>query len=121
MTKEDLKELVAAEIRNFHYEVPHKALGKPWPEEKVQSKLEQLRNALVEPYQEAIELDSTEVEPHLNPPRTEMLWVVADDRERSKVVYHEATESFGLAVYGDKGMPTTVGVWGDLVGTFMAK
>ena len=121
MTKEELKELVATEIQNFRYEAPRNAIGKPWPEEKVRSKLKELRDALVEPYQEEIELESTELEPCLSPPRIEKLWVVANDGKSFKVVYHEFTASFGLATYGSKGIPSTIGVWGDFVGTFMAR
>lgn len=121
MNKEKLHRYCLKELESYVYEVPQSALGNPWPEEKVESQLSQLRSSLVEPYLEKMELRDTYEQIGMKDPESQELWVVADDNDRYKVFYDASAEEFGLATYTESETPITIGVRGDFVGTFMAR
>ncbi len=121
MNKEDLKKLVQKEVSEFKYAVPDESIGNPMPDEKVKAHLLELKASLVEPYREKIELQDTIEQIGAKTPVYSDVWIVADDRKSYKVFYDEKEQIFGLAKYTPDNFPATVNVYGDLVGTFMAR
>lgn len=121
MNKEELQQYCKSELESYVYDVPESALGNPWPKEKVDSQLNQLKTSIVEPYLENMELRDTFDQMGMEEPEYQELWVVADDNNGYKVFYDPSAEEFGLATYAEGEAPTTIGVRGDFVGTFMAR
>lgn len=124
MNRNELRQYCKREVTEYQYSVPESAVGNPWPAEKVEAQLKECKAALVEPYQQQIELRDTNEQMKAEPPILCEVWVVADDREGYKVFYNPKTQEFGLAQYkpGDESdVPSSFNVNGDFVGTFMAR
>ena len=124
MNKEELQQYCMRELAEYEYSVSKGAIGNPWPTEKVEAQLKECAAAMVEPYQEQIELRDTFEQLEAKPPILCEVWVVADDKKGNIVFYNPNTEEFGLAQYFpgvDSDMAQSIGVNGDFVGTFMAR
>lgn len=122
MTKSKLLELVESQLREFRYEVPADALGRPWSDEKVRAELRELQASLVAPALERCEMRDTFDQMRAESAEYRELWVVAVDGARGfKVFYDPEAEEFCLATFQADSVPQTIGVRGDLVSTFMAR
>jgi len=121
MNKQELQKFCENELESYIYDVSAPTIGNAWSKEKVDAQLKQLKIAIVEPYLEEMELRDSYEQLGMKEPEYEQLWVVADDNNGYKVFYDPLAEEFGLAEYAEKQMPTTMGVRGDFVGTFMAR
>ena len=121
MNNKELRQFCENELESYVYDVPESAIGNPWPKEKVDAQLNQLRSSIVDPYLENMELRDTYEQMKKKEPEYMQLWVVADDRDGYKVFYDPSAEEFGLATYARGEIPITIGVRGDFVGTFMAR
>ena len=121
MNKHELQQFCETELESYVYDVPESAIRSPWSKEKVHAQLSQLKNAIVEPYLEKMELRDTYDQIGKKEPEYGQLWVVADDNSGHKVFYDPSEREFGLAIYAKGDIPQTVGVRGDFVGTFMAR
>ena len=117
MRAEEVEALVQREISEFRYEPPEGTIGVPCSAERVASEVEVLRAALVHP-----QLATVEIADSGSPGPQRQLWLVTRTLENGYVVVFDSeSRAFGLAVGGKTGPPQTVAVWGDLVGTFMAR
>jgi len=87
MKKEELKRYCENELESYVYDDPQSTLGNPWRKEKVGFQLAQLKNSMVEPYLEKMELRDTYNQMSLEDPEYQDLWVVADDNEGYRVFY----------------------------------
>ncbi len=116
-----IEQLVQREIDEYRYEVPDNSIGNPWSPEKVQRQLANLRDAVVPPRAQKIQLRDTFDQINAANPITVEYWVVADDGNRNLVCFDPDTNEFVLAQRSEDGYIATVGVRGDLVGVFMAR
>ena len=121
MNKEEIQQFCESELASYVYDVPDSALGKPWSSEKVDVQLKQLKNSIVEPYIERMELRDTFDQLGMKEPEYQELLVVADDNDGYKVFYDPSMDEFGLAMYTEDETPVTIGVRGDFVGAFLAR
>ena len=116
MTKNEVAALVQREIDGFRYEVPADSLGTPLARHEIERQLQQLKEALVEPSLEALE-----IQPPDSPDQAKLWLVAVDGAGGFKVFYDPEHNDFCLAAFGQGGSPHSIGVRGDLVGTFMAR
>jgi hypothetical protein len=117
MRASDVKALVEREIGDYRYDPPEDTLGIPWTSERVASELGILRESLVEP-----RLAEVEIADNASPGPVRQLWIVTRSLDNGYlVVFDPESRDFGLAVEGEIGPPQTVAVWGDFVGSFMAR
>jgi hypothetical protein len=118
----DIERMVDAEIQGFVHEppAPGTTVGVPWSEDKVRSYLPKLRAALVKPYQQRFVLRDTPMQIRGTAPSFEEYWVVAETS--GYIEFFDASrKEFGLAMRSaNGGVPSTIGVRGDLVGVFCA-
>jgi len=119
MDDESIAELVQQELRGANYAAPAGVtLGIPWSGDKVASRVADLRECLVSPYLQDFRLRDT-VE-QMRSEQQVKYWVVAVEGEFC-VFYDPSASNFGLAESPVDGIiPATIGVRGDLVGTFCA-
>ena len=117
MTREDVAAHVAHELAGYDYVAAPDQVGRPWPPERVAGELEMLRAALVPPRQATLQVEaSAEL-----PSRTTDAWVVAEAADGTVVAYEPNAGTYWLVEdQGPAGL-TTYGVFGDLVGVFMAR
>ena len=118
---DDLQSQIVGEIDSYVYSVPAEAVGNPWPKEKVQAHIDQLRQSLVRPYSQSVTLRDTPDQFAANPPKIAQYVIVADDGESNLVFFDPHSNEFGLAQRVAGGQPVTIGVRGDVVGVFMAR
>jgi hypothetical protein len=108
---DELRQSVLEEIESYRYEVPEGSLGRPFPQEKVDRLLTEMREALVQPEWHLVAIDDTPRGP-LATPETRWCLLVADSSERARLYFEPSEDEFFL-----HGM----GIWGDAVGCFMAE
>ncbi len=124
MNIEELKSYCENEVTNYEYSVPDSAVGNAWGLDRVESQLRECKASLVNPYERKFELRCTFEQIDNHPPEFQNLWVVADDKNGYLVFYDTRQNEFGLATYDTNILddtPTTIGVRGDFVDTFMAR
>lgn len=119
MDHESIAELVQQELRGATHAAPAGVtLGIPWSADKVASRVADLRQCLVSPYLQYFRLRDT-VE-QMRSEQQVKYWVVAVEGDFC-VFYDPSARNFGLAESpGDRIIPATIGVRGDLVSTFCA-
>ncbi|MGH7626460.1 MAG: hypothetical protein ACREOJ_14220 [Gemmatimonadaceae bacterium] len=122
MTSEDVKAIVARELATWRPPVvePGTTIGIPWTPERYRPEIERLRAALVTPYEQRFALHETD-DPE--PRRVEgqaVYWVVASTGDMY-LWYDEATDEFGVGEPSREGaLPRSIGLRGDIVGSFCA-
>ena len=117
MTREDVVAHVAHELASYDYVAGPGLVGRPWPPERVAGELDTLRAALVPPRRATLHVEASAGQPS----RTTDAWVVAEAAEGTVVAFEPGAGTFWLVEdHGPAGL-TTYGVFGDLVGTFMAR
>ncbi|HVJ15786.1 MAG TPA: hypothetical protein VM686_10095 [Polyangiaceae bacterium] len=113
MHEDEVEEWTRRELAAFRYEPPAGTIGIPWSSERVDAELETLRSSLVRPERVTVEF----LEPT---PTRRVLWRVTRDLANGYfVALDPESRQFGLVVHGEPSQDA--GVWGDLVGTFMAR
>ena len=116
MRAEEVVALVDRELSGFVYSPPEGTIGSPFSPERVAREIDLLRESLVPPRLVAAANGQAESV------ATQELWQVTCPVDRGCVVVFDAGAlSFGLAFLAGDSLPQTIGVWGDLVGTFMAR
>ena len=122
MTPQQITKFIDHELTSFEYEEPvaGSTIGVPWSEAKVRAHIAKLKDALVTPYKQRFELRDTFEQLSISPPDEADYWVVAK-AEYYLEFYDPFTNEFGLAGLGtEDSLPVTIGVRGDLIGTFCA-
>ena len=122
MTPEKIERLVQREIVSFKHTNPEagSTIGMPWSEPKIMSYISRLKGSLVTPYLRRFVLVDTHEQMSLSPPVEADYWVVAEIDDYLEF-YDPTIDEFGLAIIGEGGSPPqTIGVRGDLIGTFCA-
>lgn len=114
---EDLRRFVETEVNNYVNKVSEECVGNPWSDEKVQSGLQRMRAALVEPYWADVEIRDAYVRP--TPPFKRWCAVVADDGNGTLLLWDPEAEDF-VPADRDGGDLFTYNVRGDAVGCFLA-
>ena len=120
MISRDIQALVTRELESWQPPTitPGSTLGRPWTAERYGPALQRLRTALVVPFQQTFrlqELDDPAPERHSG---EAVYWVVAvtDDM---LLWYDASSGEFGVGEPGvEHGLPTSIGLRGDLVGAF---
>lgn len=115
------EQLVGRQIAEYDYQVPDGAIGNPFSPEKVERYLDDLRDSLVRPYLQQIELLDTKKQVDAPNPIFAEYWIVADDRNGGLVCFDPDANEFLLAHQLENDRVATIGVRGDLVGVFMAR
>lgn len=121
VTADYLTRFICREIDTYEYVLPEGAVGNPWPQERVDRQLAQLRACLVAPYKLTFERCDTMEDCERETPRTAEYWIVANDGNGFLVFYDPSAAEFGLAQLGLSDRPVTIGVRGDVVGVFMSR
>jgi len=124
MNIKELRSFCADEVANFEYSVPDLAIGDALSSNKVEAQLRDCKASLVKPYERIFELRCTFEQMKHQQPEHKIFWVVANDKDGYLVFYDTIENEFGLATYdinAPDNTPTTIGVRGDFVGTFMAR
>jgi hypothetical protein len=67
----------------------------------------EVKQALVEPYMEQIEIKNTINDLRSEKPTYMKVWIMADDRKGSKIYFNQDTKKFGLARYAQGESPFT--------------
>ena len=118
--RRQIGKLVERELATYKYAPSEKTLGTPWPEQKVLSYIDKLRGALVTPYVQRFTLQDTVEQMRKSPPDKADYWVVAETEQYIEF-YDPSSNEYGLADFGSgEELAKTIGVRGDLVGTFCA-
>lgn len=115
----NLRARVEAEIDGYVYSLPENAIGNPWPSDKVSRLLNELRQALVEPYWADVEIRDTYEQVKLVEGPRQRCIVVADNRKGYFLLWDPACDDFFLA-QNIKGTLYSFGVRGDAVGCFLS-
>jgi hypothetical protein len=110
----EIQQRVSVEIDNYIYEYPPSMVGDPWPAEKVEALLRSFRSALIDPYWVDALLPSAANQ------RVTRCAIVAGHGDDYLVAFDPTTNEFFLAVRTDNGV-TSIGVYGDAVGCWMAR
>lgn len=122
MDSADISGIVARELAQFRYvpPLPGTTVGVPWPEEKVLSYIEKLKSCLVAPYIQQFVLSETYEQMKEESKQVAEYWVVAQEGQYLEW-YDPKTKEFGLGLNSaGSSTPVSIGVRGDLVGTFCA-
>ena len=114
-----LRAFVEKEIDQYVYAVPEGAVGKPMPSEWVNAQLAELRQSLVEPRWQTVQLQDTADQLNASQPVLRECVLIADDKKGVHLYYDPDENDFFLAFAGEP--PTTFMVRGDAVGCFMAR
>ena len=122
VSESDIAEMISRTIRDYIYEMPPlgATIGVPWSTVKIVAHVELLKNSLVAPRLQRFVLRETYE--HITSTRTEYAdyWIVAESGD-NLVWYDQRTNEYGL---GERRFEDTqfvsLGVRGDLVGTFCA-
>ena len=116
---EALEQHVLHEVDSYRYEVPEGAtLGRPWPPERVERLLDEMRAALVKPEWRIVAIRDTVQQINRDPPERRRCALVADDGHTYELYYDPQEEEFVLAMGAP---PATIGVRGDAVGCWGAR
>ena len=111
MTSQELAAHLRNEIDAYEYSRVEGTVGTLWTAERVEAEMALLRQALVEPARRTLRI-------HERPDET--VWLVATVDEVA-VHFDEGRGEFGLGSLQVDGSVSDWGVYGDLVGTFMAR
>src|SRR5688572_2215203 len=80
MSLAELRQQIEAEIEDYVYDdVPSSAVGSPWPREKVEAQLSELRSSLVDPKWESVVIRDTPEQIRAEAPPVRHCILVADD------------------------------------------
>src|SRR5262245_51834357 len=123
MTSDDVKALVDQELASWSPPViePGSTIGVPWDRARYESHIARLRAALVVPYRQRFVLRETYDQASSAGASEDSYWVVAVTPE-TILWFDEQTNDFGLATPGrDAQLPESIGVRGDIVGSFSAR
>lgn len=115
-----LRREVENQIATYQYEVPKDAVGRPLKIDRVDTELNAMRTALVDPYWADVELRDTAEQINSAGIISRKCAVVADDRSGNLVAFDPIENEFLLAIEGEAGL-SSIGVRGDAVGCFMAR
>ena len=122
MTSEDVQAIVARALTTWQPPVvkPRATIGVPWTVERYAPEIERLRASLVTPYAQRFELREYDDPERKRVAGEAEYWVVAATSEMY-LWYDEATDDFGVGEPGPNGaLPTSIGLRGDIVGSFCA-
>jgi hypothetical protein len=122
MDRNGLSALIRETLARYHHEVPGSGstVGVPWSAEKMRLYVEKLKEALVEPYLQRFQIRETYEQTVGREPIYAEYWVVAESGSYLEW-YDPTTGEFGLGQRVEKSpTPVSIGVRGDLVGTFCA-
>jgi hypothetical protein len=111
MTSQELAIQLRDEVDRYDYPRVEGILGALWTPERVNVEIALLRNALVEPSQRTL---------HVYERPNETVWLVAALDEVA-IYFDEARGEYGLGSIQPDGSVRDWGVYGDLLGTFMAR
>ena len=111
MTREQLAAQLREEIDSYEYPQVEGTVGTLWTQERVAGEIALLRESIVEPCQRVL---------HVYEKPDEVVWLVAAEREVA-VYFDESRGEFGLGSLAADGSIRDWGVYGDFVGTFMAR
>lgn len=111
MTSTDIATLVRDAVKTYEYPRVQATIGTLWSAERVANELQLLRDSLVEPSQRTL---------HTHTQPDDVAWLVAIEAG-VPVYFSEVRGEFGLGNLGVDESITDWGVYGDLVGTFMAR
>ena len=111
MTSQDLAVQLRAEIDAYEYPRVDGTVGTPWTPERVADEIALLRQSLVAPSRRTLHV-------YERPDAT--VWLVAALHEVA-VYFDEERSEFGLGSLRSDDSISDAGVYGDLVGTFMAR
>jgi hypothetical protein len=111
MTSSDLATLVRDAVKTYDYPRVQATVGTLWSASRVANELQLLSASLVEPSQRTL---------HIHKQPDDVAWLVAVERGVA-VYFSEVHGQFGLGGLGPDGSITDWGVYGDVVGTFMAR
>ncbi|MGF1631982.1 MAG: hypothetical protein ACFCUT_21100 [Kiloniellaceae bacterium] len=121
--KAQVQALVQEELASFEATAPTpgSTIGMPWSTDRLCAQVAELKAALVIPYLQRFELRDTAAEMAASPPILAGYWVVAS-ADGFLLFYDPEAAQFGLAcALANGALPQTIGVRGDLVGTFCAR
>jgi hypothetical protein len=122
MTSKEIEAIVARELAAWQPPVaqPGTTVGVPWPAERYGPEIDRLRAALVSPYRQSFVLRESDV-PEVERVESEATYWVIADTGQMYVWYDDATSEFGVGEPGlDGALPVSVGLRGDIVGSFCA-
>ena len=122
MTSEDVQAIVTRSLAARHPPdvEPEATVGVPWSAERYGPEIERLRASLVTPYQQRFELREHDDPEGRRVSAEAVYWVVAATGEMY-LWYDETTGDFGVGEPGPEGtLPASIGLRGDLVGSFCA-
>ncbi len=117
MDSHQVASIVARELDTFEYSPSPDTIGTPWSAERMAKAVSELREALIEPEQRPI----TRHPPEVRAQSSQNLWVVAVTDDGFLLFFDPSVREFGLALEAEGGLPVSIGVYGDLVGTFCAR
>lgn len=122
MTSDDVRAIVDGELAAWQPPVvePGTTHGVPWTAEGYRADIERLRAALVAPYKQRFEVRETDDPERQRVEGEAEYWIVAETTGMY-LWYDETTAEFGVAEPGVAGaLPTSIGLRGDIVGSFCA-
>ena len=111
MTSQEVADLATETISNYVYPTVEGTVGTPWDADRVADELALLRQCLVEPTLRTL---------HVHQRPFAHVWLVAV-QEDVAVYFDEQRGEYGLGSLAVDGSITDWGVYGDLVGAFMAR
>ena|SRR5689334_18859699 len=114
-----LRAFVEKEIDKYVYSVPEGTVGQPMSAEWVGAQLAELRECLVEPKWQAVQLKDTPAQMNASTPVLRDCVLIADDKKGLQLYYDPDENDFFLAFAGNP--PTTFMIRGDAVGCFMSR
>lgn len=122
MTSEEVQAVVARELAAWQPPVvePDSTHGVPWTAERYSPEVERLRASLIPPYKQRFLLREYDVPEASRVVGEADYWIVAVTDEIF-LWYDELTDEFGVGEPAkDTTLPTSIGLRGDLVGSFCA-
>lgn len=122
MTSEEVQTIVAGELAAWRPPVvdPGTTIGTPWTADHYAPHVERLRASLVQPYKQRFELREYDDPGRGREGGEAEYWVVAVTKEMY-LWYDESTGEFGVGEpSSENSLPASIGLRGDLVGSFCA-
>jgi hypothetical protein len=110
---------VESEIHDYVYDHPESAIGQPWGDDRVQASLEEMRNALVEPYWADVLMPDRWDNMRVETSEKRRCVVVADNRKGYLVLWDPEQNIFILG-HTTGGPLASWGLTGDAVGCFLS-
>lgn len=123
MTSDQVQAIVDEELSQWILPTvePGSTIGTPWDEEQYRVEIGILRAALVVPKQQSFRLAETYEHAIAIDKPTATYWIVAVV-DSTILWYDDTTDEFGLGqAEPEPSLPTSIGVRGDLVGSFCAR